>query len=163
MPQFISIAHSCPTLCDSMDCSTPGLPVHQHLLEFTQTCPLSPCCPRDSQESSPTPQFKTSVLWYSAFFRAQLSHPYMMTGKTIALTRWTFVRKAMFLLFNMLSRLVIAFLPRSNGLLILWLHSPLAVILEPKKLKSVTASAFSASIRVCVYVHHQITELYTWN
>ena len=66
--------------------------------------------PRDSQESSPTPQFKASILWHSAFFVAQLSHPYMTTGKTINLTRWSFADKVMSLLFNMLSRLVITFL-----------------------------------------------------
>ena len=75
---------------------------------------------------------KASILRCSAFFRVQLSHPYMTTGETIALTRLTFVGKAMSLLFNMLSRLVIAFLPRSNCLLISWLQSPSAVILEPK-------------------------------
>ena len=76
---------------------------------------------------------KTSILQHSAFFIVQLSHPYMTTGKTIALTRWTFVGKVMSLLFNMLSRLLIAFLPRSKRLLILWLQSPSAVIFEPKK------------------------------
>ena len=77
---------------------------------------------------------KASILRCSAFFTAQLSHPYMTTGKTIALTRWTFVGKVMSLLFNMLSRLVITFLPRSKRLLISWLQSPSAVILEhPKK------------------------------
>ena len=189
-------------LCDPMNCSTPGLPVHHQLPESTQTqvhCvgdaiqpshlllspslpalnlsqhqglfqwvssmnqvakvlefrlqhqPLqwtprtnllqdgevgSPCSPRDSQESSPTPQFKASTLLHSAFFIVQLSHPYMTTGKTIALTRWTFVGKAMSLLFNMLSRLVITFLPRSKHHLISWLQSPSAVILEPRKIKS---------------------------
>ena len=161
-----------------MDCSTPGLPVHNQLQEFTQThihwvgdaihfilcCPLllqpsvfpsirvfsnksvlhlrwpkywsfsfsispsnehlglisfrwlvgSPCSPRDSQESSPTPQFKSTNFWCSAFFIVQLSHPYMITGKTMVLTRWTFVYKVMSLTFNMLSRLVITFLPRSK-------------------------------------------------
>ena len=81
---------------------------------------------------------KASILCHSAFFMVQLSHPYMTTGKTIALTIWTFVDKVMSLLFKMLSRLVIAFLPRSNHLLISWLQSPSAVILEPKKIKSVT-------------------------
>ena len=76
---------------------------------------------------------KASILWCSAFFTVQLSHPYMTTGKTIALTRWTFVGKVMPLLLNMLSRLVIIFLPRSKRLLISWLQSPSAVILEPKK------------------------------
>ena len=96
--------------------------------------------PRDSQESSPTPQFKASILWYSAFFTVQLSHPYMTTGKTIALARWTFVGKKMSLLSNMLSRLVINFLPRSKCLLISWQQSPSAVILEPPKIKSATVS-----------------------
>jgi len=76
---------------------------------------------------------KASVLLHSAFFIVQLSHPYMTTGKTIALTRWTFVSEVLFLLFNMLSRLVIAFLPRSKCLLNSWLQSPSAVILEPKR------------------------------
>ena len=81
---------------------------------------------------------KASILWRSAFFTVQLSHPYMTTGKTIALTRWTFVGKVMSLLFNKLSRLVITFLPRSKCLLISWLRSPTAVILEPPKIKSAT-------------------------
>ena len=79
---------------------------------------------------------KASILWHSAFFTVQLSHPYMTTGKTIALTRRTFVGKVMSLLFNMLSRLVIAFLPRSKCLLISWLQSPSAMILEPNKIVS---------------------------
>ena len=83
---------------------------------------------------------KASILWCSAFFTVQLSHPYITTGKTIALTRWTFVSKVMSLLFNMLSRLVITFLPRSKCLLISWLQSPSAVILEPRKIKSDTVS-----------------------
>ena len=78
---------------------------------------------------------KASILRCSAFFIVQFSHPYMTTGKTIALTRWTFVGKVMSLLFNMLSMLVIAFLPRSTHLLLSWLHSPSAVILEPRKIK----------------------------
>ena len=89
---------------------------------------------------------KASILWRSAFFIVQLSHPYMTTGKTIALTGWTFVGKVMSLLFNMLSRLVITFLPRSKGLLISWLQSPSAVILEPPKIKSLTVSIISPSI-----------------
>ena len=89
---------------------------------------------------------KPSILWCSAFFMVQLSHPYMTTGKTIAWTRWTFVGKVMSLLFNKLSRFVIAFLPRSKRLLISWLHSPSAVTLEPKKIKSITVSIFSPSI-----------------
>ena len=78
---------------------------------------------------------KGLILRCSAFFTVQLSHPYMTTGKSIALTRWSFVDKVMSLLFNMLSRFVIAFLPRSKRLLISWLQSPSAVILEPKKIK----------------------------
>ena len=79
---------------------------------------------------------KASILQHSAFLIVQLSHPYMTTGKTIALTRWNFVGKVMSLLFNMLSRLVITFLPKSKHLLILWLQSPSAVILEPKEIVS---------------------------
>ena len=89
---------------------------------------------------------KASILQHSAFFIIQLSHPFMTTGNSIALTRWTFVSKVMSLLFNMLSRLVITFLPRSKRLLISWLQSPSAVILEPPKIKSVTVSTFSPSI-----------------
>ena len=152
--QFSSV-QSCPTLCDPMNCSTPGLPVHHQLLKFTQahvhrvgnaiqpfhplSSPLllpaippsirvfssestlhvrwpkywsfsfsvSPCSPRNSQESSPTPQFKSinfSALSFLSLFMVQLSHPYMTIGKTIVLTRWTFVGKVLSLLFNMLSR-----------------------------------------------------------
>src|SRR5574337_932436 len=89
---------------------------------------------------------KASILWCSAFFTVQLSHPYMTTGKIIALTRWTFVGKVMSLLFNMLSRLVITFLPRSKRLLISRLQSPSAVILEPQIIKSDTVSTVSPSI-----------------
>ena len=89
---------------------------------------------------------KASVLRPSAFFIVQLSHPYMILGKTIALTKWTFVGKVMSLLFNMLSRLDITFLPRSKCLLISWLQSPSAVILEPRKIKSDTVSNASPSI-----------------
>ena len=89
---------------------------------------------------------KASVFWHSAFFTVQLSHPYITTGKTIALTRQTFVGKVMSLLFNMLSRLVITFLPRCKRLLISWLQSPSAVILEPRKMKSDTVSTVSPSI-----------------
>uniref|UniRef100_A0AC11DMJ8 Uncharacterized protein n=1 Tax=Ovis aries TaxID=9940 RepID=A0AC11DMJ8_SHEEP len=86
---------------------------------------------------------KASILQCSAFFTVQLSHPYMTTGKTIALTRWTLVDKVMSLLLNMLSRLVITFLPRSKCLLISWLQSPSAVILEPRKIKSDTSDTVS--------------------
>ena len=89
---------------------------------------------------------KASILWRSAFFTVHLSHPYMTTGKTIALTRRTFVGKVMSLLFNMLSRLVITFLPRSKHLLISWLQLPSAVILEPRKIKSDSVSTVSPSI-----------------
>ena len=181
-----------------MDCSTPGLPVHHWLLEFTQTHvhwvgdaiqpshPLLPPSPPTFNLSqhqglfkwvlhirwpkfwsfsfsiSPSNEYsglisfrmdwlnllpvqgthksllqyhssKASILWCSAFFIVQFSHPYMTARKTIALMRQTFVGKVMSLLFNMLSRLVITFLPRSKCLLISWLQSPSAVILEPKK------------------------------
>ena len=106
----------------------------------------SPCSPRDSQESS-SPQFKSiSFSKHHFFFMVQISHLYMTTGKTIALTRQTFVGKVIYLLFNMLSRFVIAFLPRTTHLLISRLQSPSAVILEPKKIKSVTVSTGSLAI-----------------
>ena len=89
---------------------------------------------------------KASILWCSAFFIVQLSHPYMTTGKTKALARWTFVGKVMSLLFNMLSRLVITFLPKSKRLLISWLQSPSIVILEPPKIKSATVSTVYPSV-----------------
>ena len=106
----------------------------------------SPCSPRDSQESSPIPYFKSissSVLSFLYSPTLTSIHDYW---KIIALTRWTFVSKVMSLLFNMLSRLVITFLPRSKHLLISWLQSPSAVILEPPKIKSVTVSIVSQSI-----------------
>ena len=89
---------------------------------------------------------KASILWHSVFFIVQLSPPYMTTGKTKALTRRIFLGKVMSLLSNMLSRLVIIFIPKSKHLLISWLQSPFAVILEPKKIKSVTVSIVSPSI-----------------
>ena len=92
--------------------------------------------------SPPTPQFKSIDSSALSFLIVQLSHPYMTTGKIIALTRRTFVGKVMSLLFNMLSRLVITFLPRSKRLLISWLQSPYAVILEPRKIKSASVSLF---------------------
>jgi len=210
--QFSSVVQSCPTLCDPMNHSTPGLPVHHHLLEFTQThmhrvsdaiqpsYPLlspsppafnfpsirvfsieSALCMRwpkywsfnvsiipskeipglisfrmdwlDLLAVQGTPKSllqhhssKASILRRSAFFTVQLSHPYMTTGKTITLTRRTFVGKVMSLLFNMLSRLVITFLPRSKHLLISCLQSSSAVILEPPKKKSDTVSTVSPSI-----------------
>ena len=102
---------------------------------------------------------KTSILQCSAFFIVQLSHPYMTTGKTIALTRWTFVGKVISLLFNMLSKFVIAFLSRSKRLLISWLQSPSAVILEPKKIKSVTVSTVSPSNSCACKPHSPISTL----
>ena len=89
---------------------------------------------------------KASILWRSAFFIVQFSRPHMITGKTTALTRWTFDGKLMSLLFNMLSRLVITFIPRSKRLLISWLQSLSPVILEPQKIKSDTVSTVSLSI-----------------
>ena len=210
--QFSSVAQSCPTICDPMNRSMPGLLVHHQLPDSTQThvhqvgdaihhlilcCPLllppsifpsmrgfsseSALCirwPKDwsfslsiipSDEYSGLISFridwldllafqgtlksllqhhssKVAILRCSAFFIVQLSPPYMTTGKTIALTRLTFVGKVMSLLLNMLSRLVIAFLPRSKRLLISWLHSPAAVILEPPKIKSANVSTVSPSI-----------------
>ena len=210
--QFSSVAQSCLTLWDSMDCSMPGLPVHHQLPEFIQTHvhwvsdAIQPSYPLSSPSLlasifpsirvfssgstlhirwpkywsfsfsiSPSNEHsgltffrmdwldflavqgtlkslhqhhssKISILRHSAFFIVQLSHPYMTTGKTIALTRRNFVGKVTSLLFNMLSRLVITFLPRSKHLLISWLQSPSAVILEPPKIKSATASTVSPYI-----------------
>ena len=210
---FSSVAQSCPTLCDPMNCSMPGLPVHHQLPEFTQThvhrvsdaiqpshprSSPSPPAPNPSQSirvfsnesalhirwpkywsfsfsTSPSNEHpgliffrmdwldllavqgnlksllqchssKASILRPSAYFTVQLSHPYMTTGKTIALTRWTLVSKVISLLLNILSRLVITFLPRSKCLLISWLQSPSAVILEPQNIKSDTVSTVSPSI-----------------
>ena len=106
----------------------------------------SPCSPRNSQESSPTSQFKSINSSALNFLYGPTLTSVQITGKTIALTRYTFVGKVMSLLFNMLSRFVIAFLPRSTHLLISWLQSPSAVILEPTKIKSVTVSTVSPSI-----------------
>jgi len=99
-----------------------------------------------SRDFSNTAVQKNQLFAAQLFFIIQLSHPYMSTGKTIALTRWTLVYKAMFLLSNMLCRLVIAFLLRSKHTLILWLNSPSAVILEPPKIKYLTVSIVSSSI-----------------
>ena len=96
------------------------------------------------------PSSNVSILWHSTFFIVQLSHPYLNTGKTIALKRQTFVGKVMSLLFNMLSRLVIAFLPRNKSLLNSWLQSPSVVILEPQKVKSLTVSIVSP------YICHEV-------
>ena len=154
-----------------MDCSMTCFPVNHQLLELTQTHVhrVSDAIQQSHPLSSPSPpafnlsqhqglfqwvlksllqcpSSKAWILWCSSFFIVQLSHPYMMTTrKNIALTRWTFVGKVMSLIFNMMSRLVIAFLPRSKCLLISWLQSPSAVILESKKIKSVTVSIVSSS------------------
>src|SRR5574337_17820 len=192
--QFSSVAQSCPTLCNPMNRSTPGVPVQHHLPEFTQThshrvgdatqpshpllSPLRVRWPKYwsfgfslilSKEHPGLISFrmdwldllavqgtlksllqhhssKPSILLHSAFFIVQISHPYMATGKTIALTRRTFVGKVMSLLFNVLCRLVITFLSRSKCLLISWLQSPSTVILEPQKIKSDTVSTVSPSI-----------------
>ena len=106
---------------------------------------------------------KASILRRSVFFIVQLSHPYMTTGKTIALTRWTFVGKVMPLLFNTLSSLVIAFLPRSKRLLISWLQSSSTMILEPKKMKSHTLSTFPPSICHEVMGPVEITGQLLWS
>ena len=109
---------------------------------------------------------KASIFRHSAFFTVQLSHPYLTTGKTIALTRRTFVDKVMSLLFNVLSWFVITFLPRSKRLLISWLQLPSAVILEPQKIKSDTASTVSPSIShevIYIDIYNRITLLYPWN
>ena len=120
---------------------------HPGLISFRMDWLDLLCSPSDSlksllQHQSP----KASILLCSAFFILQLSHLYMTTGKVIALSRRTFVDKVMSLLFNMLSRLVITFLPRSRGLLISWLQSPSAVIMEPNKIKSLTVSIVSPSV-----------------
>ena len=107
-----------------------------------------------TQELSPIPQFKASVLRRSAFFMVKFSHPYMTTGKTIVLTKWSLVGKVVSLLFNMLSRLVITFLPRSKPLLISWLQSPSAVILEPPKIKSDTGICIFAYIQQMLYLNY---------
>ena len=190
---FSSDTQSYPTLCNPMNHSMPGLPVHHQLLEITQThvhltisssvVPFSSCLQSfptsgsfqmsqlftsggqnigvsaNISHSNKHPGLisfrmdwldllavqgtlksllqyhssKTSILQHLAFFIVQLSHPYMTTGKPIALTRWTFAGKVMSLLFNMLSRLVKSFLPRSEHLLMSWLWSPSAVTLEPPK------------------------------
>ena len=106
---------------------------------------------------------KALILRHSAFFMVQLSHPYMTTEKSIALTRQTFVGKVMSLLFNMLSRFVIAFLPRSKHLLISWLQSPSAVILEFKKIKSVTVSIQCTILHGYPSIVHTIRQMCTWH
>ena len=106
----------------------------------------SPCNPRDSLKSSPTPQFKSINSLALSLFYGPIAHPYMTTRKTIALTRQAFVGKVISLLFNMLSRLVIPLLPRSEHLFISWLQSPPAVILEPQKIKPDTVSMVPPSI-----------------
>ena len=164
-----SVTHLCPTLCNPTDCSTPGFPVHHQLPLLKLMSIESVMAIQRPSNEHPGLIFrmdwldllavqgtlksllqhhssKASVLQCSAFFRVQLSHPYMTTGKTTALTRWTFVGKVMSLLFNMLSRLAIAFLPRSKHLLISWLQSTSVVTLEPPKIKFLTVSIVSPSI-----------------
>ena len=201
-----SVTQSCPTACDPMDCSTPGIPVLSPAPgACSNSCPSSQWCPPTISSSvvplssclqasgsflmsvffvsgghnwsfsfsiSPSDKYsglisfrinwsdlfavqvqfqsllqhqspKASILRCSAFFMGQLSHPYKTTGKTVSLTGQTFVGKVMSLLFNMLSRLVIAFLPRRKRLLISWLQSSSAVTLQPKKIKSVPVSIVS--------------------
>ena len=111
----------------------------------------------------PSRVFSNTTVQKHQFFGIQLSHPYMTIGKTIALTRWIFVGKVLSLLFNMLSRLDIAFLPRSKGLLILWLQSISAVILEPKKIKSLTVSIVSPSVCHEVMGQDAIHDLHVLN
>ena len=172
--QFSSVAQSCLTLGSPMDCSTPGFSVH--LFSNNLVLPIRwPKYWSFSFSISPSNEYsgliffridlfdllavqgtlksllqhhtsKASIFQCSAIFMAQLSHPYMTTGKTIASTRQAFVSKVMSLLFKMLSRLAIAFLPKNNLLLISWRQSSSAVILEPKKIKSVTVSIVSTSI-----------------
>ena len=136
--------------------ATPWTASSQASLSVTNSLVGSTCSPRDSQESSPTPQFKNIIPQCSTFFIVQFSHPSMTTGKTVALTIQTFVGKVMSLFFNMLSRFVMDFLPRSKHLLISWLRSPFAVILETLKIKSVTVFIVSPSI--C----HEVMGLDTW-
>ena len=119
---------------------------HPGLISFRMDCSDLLVVQRTLKSPLQHHSSKASILRDSALFTVQVSHPYMTTGKTIALTRWTFVGKVMSLLLNMLSRLVINFLPRSKHLLISWLQSPSAVILEPKKIKPDTVSTVSPSI-----------------
>ena len=123
------------------------------MISFRIELVWSPCCPRDSQNLLQHHSSKASILWHPAFFMVQLSHLYMTAGKTIALTMQTFFGKALSLLFNMLSKFVIALLPKSKHLLISWQQPPSAMILQPRKTKSVTISIVSPSI--C----HEVAEL----
>ena len=163
-----SVTKSCPNLCHPMDCSTQGFPVLYHLLEFAQShVHCFSICPSNKYSGLISFRIdwfdllavhiilksllqhhssKASIIWLSAFFMVQLSHPYMTTGKTTALTIQTFVSKVMSLLINIQSRLVITFLPRSKHLLISWLQSPPTVIFGPKKIKSAAVSTLSQSV-----------------
>ena len=130
--------------------------------EYSELFPLgglvgSPCSPRDSQESSPTPQFKSFNSLAPSFLYGLTLISIHDDWKNHSFNRWTFVGKVMSLLFSMLSTLVITFLPRSKSLLISWLQSPSAVILEPKKIKSVTVSIVSSSI-----CHEAMRPLTVW-
>ena len=144
--QFSSVTQSCPTLYDPIDCSIRWpkdwsfsfniSPSNEYSALLSFRMEWLDCLAVQGTLKSLLQRHssKASILECSAFFIVQLSHPYMTTGKTIVLTRWTFVGKVTSLLFNMLSRLVIIFLPRSKHLLISWLQSPSAVILEPPKI-----------------------------
>ena len=153
LAQFKEICQDCSRICPlrkftkcllSTQSMYPWQPVQ--FSSVTQSCPVLLAVQGTLKILLQHHSSKASILCCSAFFIVQFSHPYMTIGKTIALTRWTFVGKVMSLLFNMLSVLVIAFLPRSKCLLISWLQSPSTVILEPKKIKSVTISIVSPSI-----------------
>ena len=136
------VAQSCPTLSDSNEYSHEYSGPISFRMDWLDLLAVQGTLKSLLQHHSS----KASIIRHSAFFIVQLSHPYMTTGKTIALTRRTFVGKVMSLLFNMLSRLLITFLPRSKRLLISWLQSPSAVILEPRKIKSDTVSTVAPSI-----------------
>ena len=124
------------SLCDPMDCSMPSFSIQPQLISFRMDWLDLLAVQGTLKSLLQHHSSKSSILQFSVFLIVQLSHPYMTTGKTIALTRWTFVSKVMPLLFNVLSRFVIAFLPSNKHLLILWLQSPSTVILEPQKIVS---------------------------
>ena len=129
--QFSSVAQLCPTLCFSISPSSEHPGLISFRMDWLDLLAVQGTLKSLLQHHSS----KASIFQCSAFLIVQLLHPYMTTGNTIALTRWTFVGKVMSLLFNMLSRLVITFLPRSKRILISWLQSPSAVILKPRKIK----------------------------
>ena len=158
--QLSSVSQSCPTLCEPMHCSTTGLPVHHQLLEFTprtdflQKGPVgSPYSPRDSQESSPTPQFRSINFSALSFLHGPTLTSIHNYWKNHSFDQIELCWQIMSLLFNKLSKLVIIFLPKSKCLLISWLQSPSAVILKPSKIKSVTV--FTVSPPICHVVMGQ--------